>query len=326
MTQTIRDTMQAAALDRFGGIETITLQTLPVPKVGPDEVLIRVEVAGVGAWDREEREGQDVEELGEPAFPYVLGWDGAGTIAAVGERVSRFKAGDRVYAATFPKQNGGGFYAQYNTVKAVYVSHIPDKLTLEQAGVMGWDVMTALSGVDDVLGLRPGESLMVFGASGGIGHMAVQLAKRMGARVFAVASREDGVALAWRLGADAVADGRKDDVVAAVGGFAPAGLNAGLVLAGGEMADQALGAVRDGGRVAYPNGVMPKPKTRLGVHLSSFDAIRGQEASAKLHRLIASGPFEIHVARTFPLEQVAEAHRALEHHYLGKLALRPNGR
>jgi len=326
MTQTIPDTMQAAAIDWFGGIETITLQTLPVPKVGPDEVLIRVEVAGVGSWDREEREGQYAEYLGEPAFPYVLGWDGAGTIATVGERVSRFKEGDRVYAASFPKQNGGGFYAQYATMEADYVSHVPDELTLEQAGVMGWDVMTALSGVDDVLDLRPGEALMVFGASGGIGHMAVQLAKRMGARVLAVASGDDGVALAWRLGADAVADGRKDDVVAAARGFAPAGLDAGLVLAGGETADRALGAVRDGGRIAYPNGVMPKPKARPGVHLSSFDAIRGQETTAKLHRLIASGPFEIHVARTFPLEQVAEAHRALEQHYLGKLALRPNGR
>lgn len=326
MTQTIPDTMQAAALDRFGGIETITLQTLPVPKVGPDEVLIRVEVAGGGAWDGEEREGQSVEELGEPAFPYVLGWDGAGTIAAVGERVSRFEVGDRVYAATLPKQNGGGFYAQYNTVEADYVSHIPDELTLEQAGVMGWDVMAALSGVDDVLGLRPGETLMVFGASGGIGHMAVQLAKRLGARVLAVASMDDGVALAWRLGADAVADGHKDDVVAAARRFAPAGLDAGLLLAGGEMADRATGAVRDGGRAAYPDGVMPEPKTRPGVHLSSFIAIRGQEASAKLHRLIASGPFEVHVARTFPLEQAAEAHRALEQHYVGKLALRPNGR
>ena len=69
----------------------------------------------------------------------------------------------------------------------------------------------------------------------------------------------------------------------------------------------------------------PKPKARPGVHLSNYDAIRGQEATAKLHRLITSGPFEIHVARTFPLEQVAEAHRALEKHYLGKLALRPSG-
>ena len=143
----------------------------------------------------------------------------------------------------------------------------------------------------------------------------------MGARVLAVASGDDGVALARRLGADAVANGRKDDVVAAARGFAPDGLDASLVTAGGAVADRTLGAVRDGGRIAYPNGVTPKPNARPGVRLNSYDAIRGQEATAKLHRLITSGAFEIHVAHTFPLEQVAEAHRALEKHYLGKIAL-----
>jgi NADPH:quinone reductase-like Zn-dependent oxidoreductase len=230
-----------------------------------------------------------------------------------------------VYATSLPQHGrGGGFYAQYAAVKADYVAHVPDKLTIEQAGVMGWDVLTALSGVDDVLGLRPGEALMIFGASGGIGHMAVQLARLVGARVLAVASGDDGVELAWRLGADAVVNGRKDDVMAAAREFSSAGLDAALVTAGGEVAQQALGAVRDGGRIAYPNGVTPKLKTRPGVHLSSYDAIRGQEATAKLHHLIDSGAFEIHVARTFLLEQVQEAHGALNEHFLGKLALRPS--
>ena len=95
-----------------------------------------------------------------------------------------------------------------------------------------------------------------------------------------------------------------------------------LVTAGGETADRALAAVRDGGRVAYPNGVMPEPNARPGVRLSSYDVIPGQEATDKLNR-IDSGPFEIHVARTFPLDQAAEAHRALGTHFPGKLALRP---
>lgn len=325
MTQILPDIMQAVALNQFGGIETLTLHTLPVPEVGPDEVLIWVEVAGVGSWDGDEREGRYAAYLGEPRFPYVLGWDGAGTIVAVGERVSRFKQGDRVYATAFPKHNGGGFYAQYATVKADYVAPVPDTLTIEQAGVMGWDVLTALSGLDDVLGLKPSEALMIFGASGGIGHMAIQLAKRMGARVLAVASGDDGMALARRLGADAVVNGRQDDAVAAAREFAPDGLDAALLTASGETAERMLGAVRDDGRIAYPNGVRPEPKARPGVRLSSYDATRGQMATAKLHRLIDSGPFEIHVAHTFALGHVTEAHRALDEHYLGKLALRPNG-
>lgn len=322
MAQIMPDTMQAAAIDRFGGIETLIVQWLPVPQVGPDEVLIQVESAGVSVWDVDEREGRFAGMFGEPQFPYVLGWDGAGTVAAVGERVTHVQAGDRVYAATLPKHKGGGFYSQYATVAADNVWPVPAKLTLEQAGVMGWDVLTALSGLDDVLELKPNETLMVFGASGGIGHMAVQLAKRMGARVLAVASGDDGVALAWRLGADAVVNGRQDDVVAAARTFAPDGLDAALFTAGGATAQQAIGAVHVGGRIAYPNGVAIEPPAHAGVHIRNYDASRRPEAIAKLHHLIDAGPFEIHVSRTFPLAQVADAHRAIEKHFLGKLALR----
>lgn len=315
MRQTTPKTMQAAAIDRLGGIETITPQTLPVPEVGPDEVLIRVESAGVGVWDPFEREGGFAAMLGiEPKFPYVLGTDGAGTVAAVGEQVSGFKEGDRVYAAALANPKGG-FYAEYAAVKADNVSHVPAQLTTEQAGVMACDALTALRGLDYMLGLKPGEALMIFGASGGIGHLGVQLAKRLGARV---------LALARRLGADAVVNGRTDDVGAAAREFAPDGLNAALMTTGGEAADRALAAVRAGGRVAYPNGVMPEPKVRPDVRLSSYDVIIDQGAIAKLNRLIDAGPFEVHVARTFRLDQAAEAHRALGEHYLGKLALRPS--
>src|SRR5262245_45260977 len=162
-----QNAMKAVAIDRFGGPETLTLRTLPVPEVGPDEVLIRVESAGVAVWDPFEREGGFAKLFGvEPRFPYVLGSDGAGTVAAVGERVSRFQEGDRVYAAalTNPK---GGFYAEYAAVRADNVSHVPDQLPTEQAGVMPCDALTALRGLDDVLALKPGEALMVFGAGGG---------------------------------------------------------------------------------------------------------------------------------------------------------------
>src|SRR6266404_2429010 len=316
-------TMRAAALDRFGGVETIQMKTLPIPEPGPDEVLLRVESAGVGVWDPYEREGEFAKMFGtKPRFPYVLGSDGAGTVAAVGEQVRNFKEGDRAYALGLANPKGG-FYAEYAVVKADNVSPIPKKLTVDQAGAMPSDALTALRGLDEILGLKRGESLLVFGAGGGIGHLAVQLAKRMGARVLAVASGEDGVALAKRLGADAVVNGRKDDVAAAARAFAPAGLDAALVTAGGETTDRALAALRAGGRVAYPHGVAPEPKVRPGVRISTYDVSIDRGAIAKLNRLIEAGPFEVHVARTFPLDQAAGAHRALAEHYLGKLALRP---
>jgi NADPH:quinone reductase len=321
MTTTNQDTMQAAAIDRFGGVELITLQTLPVPEFGPSEILIRVEVAGVGSWDAVEREGHYDGAFGsESTFPYVLGWDCAGTVAAVGGQVSRFKVGDRVYAASMPLPKGGT-YAEYVATDADNVAHIPSKLTIEQAGVMGWDALTALSGLDE-LGLKQGETLMIFGASGGIGHLAVQLAKRIGAHVLAVASGDDGVALAKHLGADLVIDGRKVDVAAAARAFAPGGLDAALVTVGGETADQALTAVRDGGRVASPHGVMPALNVRPAVNLIRYNGERSEAATARLNGLIDSGPFEVHVARTFSFDQAAEAHRALGTHYIGKLALR----
>ncbi|MEO6435827.1 MAG: NADP-dependent oxidoreductase, partial [Tepidisphaeraceae bacterium] len=319
MTQTTQNTMRAAAIDRFGGIETIRMQTLPVPEVGPDEVLIRVESAGVAVWDVFEREGGFAKMFGvEPKFPYVLGTDGAGTVAAVGEKISRVKKGDRVYAVALVNPKGG-FYAEYAAVKADNVSLIPGKLTIEQASVMPSDAMTALRGLDEILGLKKAETLMIFGASGGVGHLAVQLAKRMGARVFAVASGDDGVALAKRLGADAVVNGRKDDVAAAARKFAPDGLDAALMTAGGEAADRALAAVRDGGRAAHPNGIMPEPKARSGVRMSTYDVEPNREAIEKLNRLIElpeAGPFEVHVARTFALDQAADAQRALGQHFL----------
>lgn len=314
-------TMRAVALDRFGGPETLKVQTVPIPEVAADEILIHVEAAGVGAWDPFEREGGFVEVLGRPAkFPYVLGTDGAGTVAAVGGKVKEFKEGDRVYALELGNPKGG-FYAEYAAVKADNASVIPGSLTMDQAAVLPTDAITGLKGLD-VLDLQPDETVMIFGASGGIGHLAVQLAKRMGARVFAVASGEDGVRLAKQLGADEAVDGRSDNVLEVAKEFASGGIDAALVTAGGDATDRALSAIRSGGRVSYPNGVEPAPKPPAGVTVEAYDGEGGREAIEELNRLIEAGPFKVHVHRTFPLDQAAAAQAALEEHHLGKIALK----
>src|SRR5882724_9266833 len=272
MSQQAQNMMQAAAIDEFGG--PITPHRLPIPQVGAGEVLIRVESAGVGVWDTFEREGGFAKLFGGKAkFPYVLGSDGAGTVVDVGQDVSGFNKGDHVYAMALMNPKGG-FYAEYVAVKADDASPIPAKLTVEQAGVLPVDAMTALRGLDDTLGLKAGESVLIFGASGGIGHLAVQLAKRMGARVFAVASGDDGVALVKSLGADAVVDGHKDDIPAAVLAFAPDGIDAALLTA------------RKNGRVAYPHGVEPEPKTRPGIQAKAYDGTPSPEAITRLNALI----------------------------------------
>jgi NADPH:quinone reductase-like Zn-dependent oxidoreductase len=323
MNQTLNKTMKAVAIDRFGGIETLKTRQLPIPDVGSNEVLVRVEAAGVGVWDPFEREGGFAKEYNvQPTFPLVLGSDGAGTVEAVGDVVQSLKKGDRVYGIALMNPKGG-FYAQYIVLKETNLSRIPvkAKLTMVQAGAMPVDAITGLTGLDAMLGLKANESILILGASGGIGHMAVQLAKRMGARVLAVASGEDGVAFVRRLGADKVVDGHKDDIQAAAREFAQKGLDAVLLTTGGAAAEKALSTLREGGRAAVVNGVQPVPKEPPGIKIQTFNGEYSPPPFEKLNRLIETGPFEVHVARPFTLDQAAEAQRALDDHYLGKLAL-----
>ena len=315
------ETMRAVAIDEFGGIEKMKPRELPVPQVAADEILVRVDTAGVGVWDPFEREGGFAKEFALRAnFPHVLGSDGAGTVEEVGGQVHNLKRGDRVYGINLMSPKGG-FYAEYTVVKANNAAMIPPALSTRHAGVLAVDGVTALDGLDKTLRLKACESILILGASGGIGHLAVQLAKRMKARVLAVASGADGVEFVKRLGADKVIDGHRDDILKAAHEFAPKGLDAALLTAGGKAAEQAIAALREGGRAAYPNGVEDVPQERDGVKVTSYNGEPDPKTFAKLNELIDDGPFEVHIARTFKLEEAAEAQRALESHYLGKLAL-----
>jgi NADPH:quinone reductase-like Zn-dependent oxidoreductase len=316
MATAIPAQMRAAAMDRYGGPEVLHTQTLPVPQPGPSQVLIRLDSAGIGVWDPYVRSGE--VELGPTGFPRVIGNDGAGEVVAVGDRVRRFRVGDRVYAYSFDV----GFYAEYVALDETEAASIPPGLSAEEAGALGADGVTALRGLEDQLHLAAGQALMVYGASGGIGHLAVQLAKRMGARVLAVASGPDGVALVRKLGADAACDGKNDDVARAARAFAPAGLDAALVLVNGASLGPALATVRKGGRIAHPNGVEPAPSAPEGVELLAYDGMPSPDAFDRLNRLIAAGPFHVELGRVYPLEQAAQAHREIATHHLGKLALR----
>ena len=313
--------MQAAAIDRFGGPEEITLHTLSVPKPKADEVLVRVGTAGVGVWDPWLRNGEFFEEMGEkePSFPYVLGVDGAGTVVAVGSSVKEFREGDAVYGYD-PDLAKSGFYAEYARLKVRHAAPVPHGLDLEEAGAMPADALTALTGLEE-LDLEPGKKLAIFGASGGIGHIALQLAKRMGADVLAIASGEDGVALARRLGADAAVDGHSNDVEQTVRDFAPDGLDAVLVTASSRGLDPVMQAIRKGGRAAYPNGVEPAPKGRTGIEVEAYNGRAEPELFERLNKLIEMGPFKVHVGARYGLDQAAEAHRAVERHHLGKVVL-----
>jgi NADPH:quinone reductase-like Zn-dependent oxidoreductase len=313
--KTIPKEMKAAAFDRFGGPEVLHVAKVPVPKPGPDELLIRVESAGIGVWDPYVREG---EFLAKDQFPRVIGSDGAGEVVATGKNVKRFKVGARVYGYA----TDGGFYAEYATVKEAHAAPLPKKVPLDEGGALAADGITGLRGLEDELHLRAGETLLIYGASGGIGHLAVQLAKRIGAKVFAVASGEDGVELARRLGADEAVDGKHGDVEEAARAFAPDGFDAALILAGGKSRAGALRCLKQGGRLAYPHGVEPEPQAPQGVESHDYDGMPSREAFDELNRLIDRGPFHVELGHVYSLEEAAQAHRDLHQHHLGKLAFR----
>jgi NADPH:quinone reductase len=313
-------TMRAAAIDRFGPPAVLTVHTLPVPSPGPREVLIEMYAAGVGGWDAWVR--SDPSAVEKPHFPLVLGTDGAGKVAGIGSRVRRFQIGQRVWAYEFSNPKGG-FYAEYVAVSADSTGLVPESLDLLQAGAGCVTGLTALQGIDDHLELAGGETLLVFGASGAVGTLAVQFAKRLPTRVIGTATGEDAQTLVRQLGADHVMDARAPDTVEKLRTFAPDGLDAVLALAGGESLERCIDLVRSGGRVAYPNGVEPPPRRRPNLRAIAYDAVGGPGELEALARAVEAAKLRVPIAAVYPLERAAEAHARVERgHVLGRIVLR----
>src|ERR1700682_4642067 len=318
-TMHVPRTMFAAAIDRFGGTDVITAHALPVPAVDAGEVLIAVDTAGVGRWDADVREGFFAGR--KPHFPLVLGFDGTGIVAAVGSRVRRLKVGDEVYSYNWQNPKGG-FYAEYVVVPADKAAPIPRRLDLRHAGAIPITGLTALQGIDDALGLKKGETIIIHGASGGGGTVAVQFAKLRGARVFATASGKEGVELVREMGAHIAVDGKRVDIDDQARRFAPDGVDAVLALAGGDALERCLNALRPGGRVAHPNGVEPAPKKRRGVRLLRYDGISGVKEFERLNAAVQGAKLKVPISECYPLAQARKSHERLaEGHVVGKITL-----
>jgi NADPH:quinone reductase len=312
--------MKAAAIDRFGPPSVITLHTVPVPKPGPREILIAIHAAGVGGWDESIRDGS-WKPGGRTKFPLILGTDGAGIVVAKGSRVRRFTAGDRVWAYAAGNKKGG-FYEEYVAVDERNVGHVPERLDLVEAGAGAVTGLTALQGIDRALALRKGETVLIFGASGAVGTLAVQFAKRRGARVLATASGRPAERLLRRLGADAVIDARSGNTADRLRELAPDRLDAVLALAGGDELERCLDFVRDGGRVAYPNGIEPEPKRRRTFRIETYDGEAGPKEFAQLARAVDEARLRVPIAARYPLADVADAHRRLHGRVAGRIVLR----
>lgn len=312
-------TMKAAAIDKFGPPEVLTVHAFPVPKAGPKDVLIALHSAGVGIWDAEIRKGD--YSVGRKKFPLVLGADGAGRVAGVGKDVRRFKEGDEVWAYHFSNARSG-FYAEYVAVNAKNVAIVPKGLSLLEAGAAAVTGLTALQGVDDHLELRATDTVLIFGATGAVGTLAVQFARRTGARVIATASTGRGSKTLRDLGIEDVLDPRASGAAEQLRLFAPNGLTAVLAFAGGDDLERCINQVVAGGRVVYPGGVEPEPKKRAKIKVSAYDAEVGPDEFERLSRAVAESNLKVVIEQRFKLEDATQAHVRLEQgHVVGRIVL-----
>ena len=319
-TERDQEKMRAAAINRFGPPSVLKLRALPIPEPGAGEVLIALHAAGIGVWDADIRGGWWPE--GRPKFPLILGTDGAGVIARKGTRTARFKIGDRVWAYEFinPK---GGFYAEFVAVNAQHVAPVPKRLDLLHAGASAVTGLTAVQGIDDHLRVRRGTTILIFGATGAVGTLAVQFAKRHGARVIGTARGRGGMALLKKLRVDGVVGLNRKDAGDQLRSLAPDGIDAALALAGGKALEQLLDQMRAGGRIAFPNGVEPAPRKRSKIRIKSYDAIASPKHFARLKRAVEEGRLQVPIAAVYPLAQAAKAHDRIKRgHVPGRIVLR----
>jgi NADPH:quinone reductase-like Zn-dependent oxidoreductase len=312
--------MQAIAISAFGGPDQLTLMDLPMPTCGPDQVVINVQAAGVGMWDVKVRQGRVTLE--GQRFPLVLGWESAGIVAQVGARVTGLGVGTRVICATY--QAGIGHYAHYVAVPADLIAPAPASLDAVHAAALPVNGLTAYQATYDVLKVQAGEALLITGAAGGTGTVAVQLAAQLGAHVIATA-RGRNHAYLHRLGATELIDYTRTDFATAVQAAHPAGIDAVLDCVGGETAARCMPVVRDGGRLVTIVDLEQVTATRhIDPQLLYFRPDGRQ--LAELATLVDHGRITVQLDQVFALDKARQAHEQLEmRHHQGKVVLSVEG-
>jgi NADPH:quinone reductase-like Zn-dependent oxidoreductase len=293
----------------------------PTPEIGSGEVLIRVRAAGVNPFDWKVADGELIDEL-EHRFPLILGFDAAGVVERVGADVTELAEGDEVYGYLFKPAIGGGAYAEYVTAPAAIVAKKPETLRFTEAAALPVPGLTAMDLVDAV-DPKEGGTVLIVGATGGVGSYAVQLATRRGARVIATA-RQANEAFARELGASESVDHTKGDLLNAVRITHPHGIDAIIdVVSERDGLGRLAELVKEGGRIAssvYAADVESLAQrgikaTNVGVHP---DARRLEELS----RMVDAGELTVRLERTFPLERAPEAlDESRTGHVRGKIVL-----
>jgi NADPH:quinone reductase-like Zn-dependent oxidoreductase len=308
--------MKAVRIHAYGGPEVLVYEDAPLPVVNEDDVLIRVHAAGVNPVDWKIRQGY-LKEMMPLRFPFILGWDVAGTVERTGSKVSGFQPGDAVYSRPDIARNGG--YAEYIAVRADQVALKPENLDFDKAAAVPLAALTAWQSIFDLAGLQAGQKILVHAAAGGVGHFAVQFAKWCGAHVIGTASGRNQEFLT-KLGAHEAIDYtavpfeeniREVDVV--------------LDTLGDEVWERSWKVLKKGGIMVSTLHAPPE---------SNYEAARNKRGAyvfvqpnaaqlGEIAELIDSGHVKPEIEQIYPLPEAAEAHRSNQQgHTRGKLVLR----
>jgi len=331
--------MQAVVMTRPGGPEVLELRTLPVPELpSAHHVRVRQYAAGINPLDTKMRANGTYYP---DRLPTVLGCDGAGVVETVGDKVSRFKPGDKVYY--FQGGIGGeqGCYAEYNTVHEDHAARMPSNLDFVQAAAVPLVLITAWEALYDRARTQPADRVLIHAAAGGVGHVAVQLARHTLARVAATVGNADKASIVHALGAERIIEYKKEDFVqAALEWTGGDGVDMILDPIGGETFSKSLTATRVYGQVVT---LVQSPFDAEAVKVGRLRNIGIQYEvmltpqffgmhAARVHQrdileegasLIEQGKLTLHVSEVLPFVEAAEAHRHIgAGHTTGKIVLR----
>jgi NADPH:quinone reductase-like Zn-dependent oxidoreductase len=309
--------MRAIRQDAFGPPEVLKVVEIADPVPLPTEVLVRVRAAGINPVEEFIRAGR-FPLLGQP--PFILGWDISGIVESVHPGVNRFAVGDEVYGMPlFPR--AGNAYAELVAAPSRQLARKPAGLTHEEAGALPLAGLTAWQSLVDVAQVKPGNRILVHGAGGGVGHLAVQIAKLLGAYVIGTASTGKHE-FVRSLGADEVIDYRTTD-------FTDRARDIDVVFetVGGDYGVRSLRTLRPGGLlvtiVDRRNAELAEKTRAAGMRFAGISVEPDYPGLEALARLVEAGQIRIHVARTFALAEAGEAHRFLATSPAGKVVLVP---
>ncbi|WP_371790025.1 NADP-dependent oxidoreductase [Streptomyces sp. NBC_01471] len=308
--------MRVITQQTFGGPEVLTIVDAPEPQPLPTEVLVRVKAIGLNPLEALLRAGEFPPLLGQP--PFILGWDISGVVEE-GPLTYRFRPGDEVFGMPlFPR--AGSAYAEVVAAPALHLARKPASLSHVEAAALPVVGLTAWQGLVDLAGVTEGDRVLVHGGGGGVGHVAIQIAKALGAHVIATASGGKRK-FVEEFGADEVIDYTAADFTEAV-----RDIDVVLDTIGGDTVERSLEVLRPGGHlvtaVAEGDSALAAKYAAAGMRFSGIAVDPDPVALRGLVELVEQGRLRIHVQETFPFERVAVAHRVLDSgHLQGKLVL-----